>query len=836
MSAPRNVRAVLGPTNTGKTHLAIDRMLAYGSGIIGFPLRLLARENYDRIAAEKGAGTVALITGEEKIVPPRPRWFVCTVESMPLDRPVEFLAVDEIQLCADPDRGHIFTDRLLHSRGQTETMFLGAETIRPLIRQLVPDAVLESRPRFSSLTYTGAKKLTRLPRRSAVVGFSVAEVYALAEAIRRQRGGAAVVLGALSPRTRNAQVALYQAGEVDYLVATDAIGMGLNMDVNHVAFARRRKFDGRQMRELSTAEIAQIAGRAGRHMNDGTFGLTNNTEPFDEETVAAIEAHAFEPLTALSWRNRRLDFRSPLRLLRSLERNPTDDRLVRARDADDHLCLRGLVRDEAAAKRADNPERVRLLWEVCQIPDFRKTMADHHTDLVRRIFVHLCDGDGRLPQDWVARQVDRLNNTGGDLDSLTARIAHVRTWAYVTHRGDWLDDSAHWQARTRAIEDKLSDALHSRLIQRFVDRRASVLGRKLEDGESLLSAVNDQGEVSVEGHVIGRIRGLRFVPEERDALAQSRALEAAAAKVIQEDLPRRVKLLQQAPDAEFSMALDATGAPTGDIEWRGAVVARLTKGAAPIRPKIALSGDDLADGALRTLVRARVAAWLQCTVDARLGPLGSEGTQDLSPAARGLAFRLAEALGALPRKEVGDLLPSLNKQDRQHLRRLGVRIGRATVFVAAWQKPQAMQMRRALWRAWSGHAAPPIPDGDAGACPAGRAGAQAWQALGYRRYGPVALRADRVEAILRAAATLMRQGPFTPTNDMLRVADGTAETLHRVLSAHGYEATREEAGTVYRAKRAKPGRNGRRRRRRNGDATANPDSPFAKLRGLTPAK
>jgi len=628
---------------------------------------------------------------------------------------------------------------------------------------------------------------------------------------------------------------LYQAGEVDYLVATDAIGMGLNMDVNHVAFARRRKFDGRQIRDLGVAEVAQIAGRAGRHMNDGTFGVTNNTEPFDEEAVAAIEAHEFQPLTALSWRNRRLDFRSPLRPLRSLERNSGDDCLVRARDADDHLCLRNLVRDDATAGRADNPERVRLLWDVCQVPDFRKTMADHHADLVRRIFVHLCDGDGRLPADWVARQIDRLNNTGGDLDSLTSRIAYVRTWAYIAHRGDWLDDSAHWQGRTRAIEDKLSDALHSRLIQRFVDRRASVLGRKLEDGERLLSAVTADGQVSVEGHVIGQIRGLRFMPEAPDELARSRALEAAAAKVIQEDLPRRVRLLQDAPDTDFSMVMDALGAPTGEIAWRGAIVARLDKGPAPTRPKVALTADDLADGALRTVVRALLSDWLQRTIDQRLGALGGGQELELSPASRGLAFRLVEALGTLPRKEAADLLPSLGKDDRQRLRRLGVRFGRATVYTAPWLKPAAMQMRRALWRAWSGRPAPPVPDGDAGICPAGRAGAPAWAAIGYRRYGPVAVRVDRVETILRAATALARQGPFTPTNAMLRTADGTAETLHRVLSAHGFEAVQEDTGTVYRAKRPKQGRNGRRRRKARKPAP-HPDSPFAKLRGLVPAK
>src|SRR5271168_3210929 len=444
--APRLV-AVLGPTNTGKTHLAIERMLGHRSGMIGFPLRLLARENYDRIVKLRGARSVALITGEEKILPPNPSYFVCTVESMPLDRQVDFLAVDEIQLCADPERGHVFTARLLHARGMQETMFLGAATIKPLMRRLVPEVEYVSRPRFSTLSYTGYKKVTRLPPRSAVVAFAIADVFSLAELVRRQRGGTAVVLGALSPRARNAQVGMFQAGEVDYLVATDAIGMGLNMDLNHVAFARLAKFDGRGLRRLAAAEIGQIAGRAGRHMNDGTFGTTADEGPLDPEIVSAVEAHKFEPLTRIAWRNTALKFNSVGALLTSLDEPPPARGLVQTRDADDHQVLRALSRHPEAAALASNPAAVRLLWEVCQIPDFRKMMSESHARFLAQCFLHLAGPKERLPTPWIASQIAQLDRVDGDIDTLMTRIAHIRTWTYITHRGDWVDGAAEWQER-----------------------------------------------------------------------------------------------------------------------------------------------------------------------------------------------------------------------------------------------------------------------------------------------------------------------------------------------------------------------------------------------------
>ncbi|MBX6323690.1 MAG: disulfide oxidoreductase, partial [Rhodospirillaceae bacterium] len=683
MNAPpyRRVTAVLGPTNTGKTYLAIERMLGHRSGMIGFPLRLLARENYDRIVRLKGARAVALITGEEKIVPPHPSYFVCTVESMPLDRRVAFLAVDEVQLAADPERGHVFTHRLLHARGEEETMFLGADTIRPLIRRLVPEAEFLSRPRFSTLAYTGERKLTRLPPRTAVVAFSAAEVYALAEVVRRQRGGTAVVMGALSPRTRNAQVALYQGGEVDYMVATDAIGMGLNMDLDHVAFARLDKFDGRHVRRLAPAELAQIAGRAGRHMSDGSFGTTAEAGPLDPELVEAVESHRFDPLRFVYWRNDELDFRGPGLLLKSLERRPEAPWLRRAREADDQMALAALARDPEVIERARHPQGLRLLWEVCQIPDFRKVMSDAHTRLLGQVFRFLTrpvagGGDSPLPDDWVAAQIARIDRTDGDIDTLMARIAHIRTWTYISHRPGWLRDPVHWQERARDIEDRLSDALHQSLTQRFVDRRHAVLVRKMRGGE-LMAAVTRAGEVVVEGHPIGRLDGFRFVPEASGDADGLRALMRAARRAMARDLPGRLLAFER--DGDEAFALD----PRGLLLWQGAPVARLVRGETPLAPQIEPLASDLLDNAGRERLRRRLAVWLRGHLDRRLAPLVRLQAAPLAGPARGLAFQLVEALGCLPRRAAAAQLRALSREDRRALTGLGVRLGVESVWVPA---------------------------------------------------------------------------------------------------------------------------------------------------------
>src|ERR1700678_2181611 len=557
------VTAVLGPTNTGKTHLAIERMLAHSSGLIGLPLRLLAREVYNKVSERVGADSVALITGEEKIKPANPRFWVSTGEAMPRDLDVAFVAVDEVQLGADLDRGRAYTDRMLICRGSEETLVLGAATVRPMVEKLLPGANILSRPRLSQLTYAGEKKITRLPRRTAIVAFSTDEVYAIAELIRRQRGGAAVVLGALSPRTRNAQVALYQAGEVDYLVATDAIGMGLNLDVDHISFASDRKFDGYQFRKLNPAELAQIAGRAGRAMRDGTFGTTGRCPPFTTELAQVLESHTFEPVKIVQWRNTDLDFSSIGALQATLATVPTEATMTRAPVAEDVLVLDHAARDDEVRSVTGTQTDVERLWEVCQVPDYRKIAPATHAELAVTLYSHL-QRKGALPTDWFAQQVAQADRDDGDIDTLSNRIAHIRTWTFVANRRDWLSDPEHWQGVTRGIEDKLSDALHERLTERFVDRRTSTLMRRLRENAVIEPAMSKTGEVEVEGHVIGRLDGFVFLPDASSGGSEAKALQNAAQKALAGEIANRATKLGEVPDRQIILAAD------GAMRWNGA--------------------------------------------------------------------------------------------------------------------------------------------------------------------------------------------------------------------------------------------------------------------------
>src|SRR6476469_1708203 len=582
----RGVTAVLGPTNTGKTHLAIERLLAHDVGIIGLPLRLLAREVYDKIVARIRPAKAALIPGEEKIKPPSPRHYVCTVEAMPLDLEADFVAVDELQLAADGERGHVFTDRLFHARGFSETLLLGAATMRDAIRELLPGANIVSRPRLSTLTYAGDKKITRLPRRAAIVAFSAQDVYAIAELVRRQRGGAAVVLGALSPRTRNSQVALYQNGDVDFLVATDAIGMGLNLDLDHVAFASLRKFDGQAHRDLTPAELGQIAGRAGRHMNDGTFGVTGQVPAFESELIDRLENHAFDQVGMLQWRNRKLDFGSIESLKESLRETPDHPRLIRSRMVDDVIALENVSHDAGVRELASGRAGVALLWEMCQIPDYRKISAASHAELVGTLYRFVMSDTGRIPADWFARQVALADRSDGDLDTLSNRLAQIRTWTFVSHHADWLDDPEHWQGRTRAIEDTLSDALHGRLTQRFVDRRTSVLMRRLRDKEEIVAEIGADGQILVENHYVGRLDGFRFTPDASSDGIHGKATRHAAAKVLIGELAGRAASLAAAPDEAITIKSN------GGIVWAGSEIAWLEKGDTALKPRLQLFADE----------------------------------------------------------------------------------------------------------------------------------------------------------------------------------------------------------------------------------------------------
>lgn len=690
------VTAILGPTNTGKTYMAIERMMTHETGLIGLPLRLLAREVFMKLRDRAGEDSVALVTGEEKIIPLEPRYWVSTVEAMPRDLDVDFVCVDEVQLAANLERGHVFTDRILNVRGKLETMLLGAGTMRSLLTQLLPGITIIQRPRMSLITYAGSKKITRQPRRTAVVCFSANDVYAIAELIRRQRGGAAVVLGALSPRTRNAQVDIYQNGDVDFLVATDAIGMGLNLDVDHVAFAGRHKFDGFDYRELTAAEMGQISGRAGRHTRDGTFGVTGRTESLDDFLVEKLETHAFEPVRRLQWRNANLDFSSVEALRHTLDDIPGHDLLTRALPQEDADTLDAVLRDSAHRARANSGDRVALLWDACQLPDYRKIAPAQHTEIVGQLFGHLVDR-GTVPDDWMAANLKNSEKTDGDIDTLSARIAQVRTWTFVANRNAWLDDPLHWQERTRALEDRLSDALHEKLTQRFVDRRTSVLMRRLREKVMLDAVIASDGDVQVEGQHVGWLAGFRFTPDTTTEELDGKAVRAAAQKALAAEIQRRAEKLSLADDAAF--VLDSEGA----MRWTGEVVAKLTAGDDILKPKIILLADEHLTGGTRETVDARLTKWLGDQIDKHLGSLlalragdGLEGT------ARGIGFQLAEALGHLDRRQVASDVKSLDQDARATLRKHGVRFGAYALFVPQLLKPAPASLLSLLWALQNG--------------------------------------------------------------------------------------------------------------------------------------
>ncbi|HEX3494429.1 MAG TPA: helicase-related protein, partial [Methylocella sp.] len=685
------VNVLLGPTNTGKTHYAIERMLSYSSGMIGLPLRLLAREVYNRAVEKAGAAAVALITGEEKIKPESPRYWVSTVEAMPRDLDLAFVAVDEIQLGADLDRGHVFTDRLLHRRGREETLLIGAATMHRAVRELLPNARIFARPRLSKLCFAGDKAMTRLPRRSAIVAFSVEDVYAIAEWIRRQRGGAAVVLGALSPRTRNAQVDMYQNGDVDYIVATDAIGMGLNLDVDHIAFAAARKFDGWEHRRLTPAEFGQIAGRAGRHLRDGTFGTTGRCVPFDAELVEALEEHRFEAVRMLQWRNATLDFSSIAGLAASLDTLPKEQGLIRAPLAEDQMVLDIASRDEKVVRAAKSRADIARLWECCQIPDYRKLSPTAHAELVLSVFGFVVRA-GQIPDDWFARHVAAQDRVDGDLATLSARLAEIRTWTFIANRSGWLRDPAHWQNAARRVEDKLSDALHERLAQRFVDRRTSVLMRRLRENAMLEAEVTPSGDVLVEGQHVGQLNGFRFTADPEAAGEAAKALNAAAQKALASEIEGRAGRVSEAVDEAFLLAND------GIIRWLGEPIGKICAGTHVLEPRVSILADEQLTGQALAMVQRRLDVWLGQHVAKLLGPLADlEKGDGLDGIARGIAFHTAESLGVLDRARVADAVKSLSQDARAALRKFGIRFGAYHLYLPNLIKPAPRALAAQLY-------------------------------------------------------------------------------------------------------------------------------------------
>lgn len=684
------VKAILGPTNTGKTYFAIERMLAHPTGMIGLPLRLLAREVYQRVVERVGVQAVALVTGEERIVPDKPRYWVATVEAMPTDIHVDCVCIDEIQTAIDFDRGHVFTDRILNTRGLQETLLLGSLTMAGVIYKLIPHVEIIERPRFSTLTYSGSKKMSRLPARSAIVAFSARQVYAIAELMRRERGGAAVVMGALSPRTRNAQVELYQNGDVDFLVATDAIGMGLNLDIGHVAFADDTKFDGRQSRPLTPSELGQIAGRAGRHKRDGTFGVTGGTEGFDEELVIALETHDFEAIKVVQWRNSALDFSSLERLHASLEKAPSDRTLTRVPVATDQLALEFLARNEAASL-VKGQNSVKLLWECCQIPDYQGISPAAHGEIVTRIYSDL-RRKGSVNADWIAEQVRFCDNAEGDIDTLSNRIKQIRTWTFVANRKNWLEDPIHWREKTRDIEDRLSDALHERLTQRFVDRRTSVLLRHLKDKRMVSPEINERGEVRLEGHLIGTLEGFRFTLARTEGDTDAKGVRTAAESVVAPEIHHRADRLAGAPNEEFVLTTD------GRLRWRGEVVAELAEGDSLYRPRIITLADESLTGPDLERVQDRLSLWLRHHINTVLEQVMSlEAPADVEGTARGIAYRLYENLGVMPRAAIADEVKGLDQDERGKLRKLGIKFGAYHIYLPLSLKPAPRELALILF-------------------------------------------------------------------------------------------------------------------------------------------
>jgi len=806
MTMPRRsdapVRAILGPTNTGKTHLAIERMCGHSSGVIGFPLRLLAREVYDRVVAMKGEKQVALLTGEERIVPPNARYFLCTAESMPvpgggshhdgdMHRDFAFAAIDEAQLGVDHERGHVFTDRMLRARGREETLILGSDTLKPIVRELLPDAEIISRPRFSTLRYAGSVKLSRLPPRSALVAFSAEQVYALAEMLRRFRGGAAVVMGALSPATRNAQVAMFQRGEVDYLVATDAIGMGLNMDVAHVAFAGLEKFDGRRDRRLSIAEMAQIAGRAGRHQKDGSFGTlglgAEESATLSEEEISAIEEHRFRPLDSVYWRNADLDFTDVRSLIASLEVRSDDPVLRSAPEAIDLSVLKLIAEDPAIAiKRGGGARR---LWTACGLPDFRKVGPMHHARMVRRLFSYIGEG-GHVPHEWFAAEVSRLDNMSGDIDALADRLAGIRSWAYIAHRSDWLSEPAKWAERTREVEGRLSDALHERLTQRFVDRRTAVLVRDIgaRGPDALPVTVAADGEVSVGPDPIGHLAGFEFRVDQSARLADKRLLLAAAERRLGEELDRRAAALIDAPDEAFELVAEDGGALA--VGWQGNVLARLAVGRSLLEPAIRTARAlDRLSAQSRAALRARLEQWLDSQIGKHLSSLkklAAVATDPaVSPGVRAIAAMLADAGGLLPRKTMLSAIAHLEQADRQALHKLHVRLGPLDVFLPPLLKPAAQHWRGALLSVRGNQPMPRLPA--AGAATLSSEADLRGAVLAYRRLGREWLRIDLADRLASHARKVRSAGGADPVDAALATSVGLSDqALARLMAEVGF--------------------------------------------------
>ncbi len=687
------ITAVLGPTNTGKTFLAIETMLSFDSGMIGFPLRLLAREVYDKITKKIDSNKVALITGEEKIMPTNAKYYLCTVESMPIDKKLEFVGIDEIQMCSDHERGHIFTDRLLNLRGEKLTMFMGSNTIRNIISKLDEDIEFINKKRLSKLTYAGHKKISRIERKSAIIAFSAEDVYAIAELIRRQKGGAAIVMGSLSPKTRNAQVQLYQSGDVDYLVATDAIGMGINMDLENVYFSNLKKYDGKKLRNLNLSEVGQISGRAGRHLSDGTFGITGECKEINSEEVELLENHKFEEINSLFWRNSNLDFTNQTNLLKSLEERPSKNWLRRIHECEDEKVLKFLLKENSKIAENNKENELKLLWECCQIPDFVKKIYGHHIEVVAKVFKFLCSGNGKVSNNYLKQQLSNLDKMDGNIDSITNRIANVRTWSYVSNKSYWVENQDYWIERTKSLEDKLSERLHEELTKSFIDKRASVLARGLKQDLTFETKIVDQKKVMINNQFIGKLKGLKFELDHKIGALDTdiKSLKKAARHNVGPEIINRINQIIKTKAIELK--------DDQKIYWQDFPIGYLIPGKSYLDPGINLIIDDMIDNEEKNKLFNFLKIWICDKINIELESLiNLKNIKNQNSSIRALAYQLYESNGVLVRENLSNLVQKLLQEERKILRNLGVKFGRYHIFLFKLFKPSAVRLRILLWK------------------------------------------------------------------------------------------------------------------------------------------
>ena len=822
----KRITAVLGPTNTGKTFLAVETMLGYKSGIIGFPLRLLAREVFDKCVKKVGAENVALITGEEKIIPKLPKYYVCTVESMPQDMLVDFIAVDEIQMCTDHERGHIFTDKLLNARGEKLTMFLGSHTMKSIINFLIKDVEFVNKERLSKLTYSGHKKISRLNPKTALIAFSIDEVYAIAELVRRQKGGAAIIMGSLSPKTRNSQVELYQSGDANFLVATDAIGMGINMDINNVSFSSLNKFDGKKNRKLNLSEISQIAGRAGRHINDGTFGITGECKHLSPDEIEKLEKHELNKVNILYWRNSDLNLDSLDNLVSSLEKNTNNDLLKKINDCEDEKVLKFLIKNDKDLKNKCSKDLVKIFWECCQIPDFSKKNYGNHVEVVKKVFDFLSSNFGKVTNDYMKKQLEHLDRYDGNIDTLANRISNVRTWSYVANKKNWASNSDYWIERTKYIEDKLSDKLHEELTKSFIDKRISILSRSLKQDIVLATEIKNENEVIIDGQYIGSLKGMRLELDLKSSSLKTdiKSLKKAARQAIAPELMRRTTRIIRSEVLQVD--------DDNKIYWMDNPIAYLSKGKDYLNPKLNLLVDEAIDQESKEKLQTNLNKKLYSLINSELSDLVNLSKSKFkNNYVRALSYQLFESNGVLKRELVHQMIKNISKEDRPNLRKAGIKIGRYHIFLPKMLKPSAVDLRVKLWKLYF------LEDIKYTVPKSGlnflkneaEKNKKFLLICGFENFGKFYIRVDILERLFLKIIENTKDGMFKINSDMINLIGCNKENFFKLLELMDYKQKKIEGNKeeyfVYRPNLSK-------RKKNPGKNKSFKESPFDKLAEL----